>query len=79
MEEVYLYDIAYTEAAMEAIANALGPNEDPAEFVCRMDPETLVTTEACAMCPFMEACFALNLLDLEAETRRILEGDYDQS
>jgi hypothetical protein len=78
-DEIYFYDIAYTEVATEAIANALGPNEDPYEFVCRKDPETLVSTEACATCPFMAGCFGLNLLELEAETQRILEGDYDQS
>jgi hypothetical protein len=79
MEMLYLYDIAYTEAATEAIANALGPNEDSAEFVCRMDPDTLVATDACATCPFMAGCFGLNLLELEAETQRILEGDYEPS
>jgi hypothetical protein len=73
MEEAYLYDLAYTEAATQAIANALGPNEDPYEFVCRKDPETLVSTEACATCPFTAGCFSLNLLELEAETQRILE------
>ena len=78
-EEIYFYDLAYSEVATEAIANALGPNEDPYEFVCRKDPETLVGAEACAACPFMAGCFGLNLLGLEAETQRILEGDYDQS
>jgi hypothetical protein len=73
-DEIYFYDLAYSEVATEAIANALGPNEDPAEFVCRKDPETLVCTEACATCPFMAGCFGLNLLELEAETQRILEG-----
>ena len=77
-EEIYFYDLAYAEAATVAIANALGPNEDPYEFVCRKDPETLVSTEACATCPFMAGCFGLNLLEFEAETQRILEGDYDQ-
>jgi len=75
LDEIYLYDLAYTEAATEAIANALGPNEDPNEFVCRRDPETLVATEACATCPFIAGCFGMNLLELEAETGRILEGD----
>jgi hypothetical protein len=73
-DEIYFYDLAYTEAATEAIANVLGPNEDPYEFVCRKDSETLVCTEACATCPFMAGCFSLNLLELEAETQRILEG-----
>ena len=63
------------EAATEAIAKGLGPNEDPYEFVCRKDPETLVCAEACATCPFMAGCFGMNLLELEAETGRILEGD----
>jgi hypothetical protein len=79
LEEIYFYDLAYTEAVTEAITNALGPNEDPYEFVCRKDPETLVSAEACATCPFMAGCFGLNLLELEAETQRILEGDYEPS
>jgi hypothetical protein len=78
-DEIFFYDLAYAEVATEAIANALGPNEDPHEFVCRKDPETLVSTEVCATCPFMAGCFALNLLELEAETQRILEGDYEPS
>jgi hypothetical protein len=73
-EEIYFYDLAYTEVATEAIAYALGPNEDPYEFVCRRDPETLVSADACATCPFMAGCFGLNLLELETETQRILEG-----
>jgi hypothetical protein len=73
-EEIYFYDLAYTEVATEAIADVLGPNEDPHEFVCRKDPETLVSADACATCPFMAGCFGLNLLELEAETQRILEG-----
>jgi hypothetical protein len=73
-DEIYFYDLAYSEVATEAIANALGPNEDPYEFVCRRDPETLVCTDACATCPFIAGCFGLNLLELEAETQRILEG-----
>ena len=78
-DEIYFYDLAYSEVATEAIANALGPNEDPYEFVCRRDPETLVCAEACVTCPFMAGCFGLNLLELEAETQQILEGDYDAS
>jgi hypothetical protein len=72
-EEIYFYDLAYTEVATEAIASALGPNEDPYEFVCRRDPETLVATDACVTCPFVAGCFGLNLLELEVETQRILE------
>ena len=78
-DEIYFYDLAYTEAAGEAIISALGPNEDPYEFVCRKDPETLVSAEACVTCPFLAGCFGLNLLELEAETQRLLEGYYDQS
>ena len=78
-DEIYFYDLAYSEVATEAITGALGPNEDPYEFVCRRDPETLVCAEACATCPFMAGCFGLNLLELEAETQRILEGDYEPS
>jgi hypothetical protein len=73
-EEIYLYDLAYTEAATEAITSVLGDDEDPDEFVCRRDPESLVSTDACATCPFMAGCFGLNLLELETETRLLLEG-----
>ena len=60
------------EAATEAIAKGLGPNEDPYEFVCCKDPEILINAEACATCPFMAGCFGLD--PLEVETRQILEG-----
>jgi hypothetical protein len=78
-EEIYFYDLAYTEVAAQAISGALGPNEDPYEFVCRRDPDTLVSTEACATCPFMAGCFGLNFQELEAEVYLMLEGDYDPS
>jgi hypothetical protein len=73
-EEIYLYDLAYTEVAGAAIIDALGEDEDPDEFDCRRDPDTLVDTYACSTCPFVAGCFGLNLLELEAEIRLLLEG-----
>jgi hypothetical protein len=73
-EEIYLYDLTYTEVAGAAITDALGEDEDLCEYVCRRDPDTLVSTDMCSTCPFMAGCFGLDLLQLGRELKQILDG-----
>jgi hypothetical protein len=69
-----LYELAYLEVTANAVTAALGPNEDPDEYVCRRDPATLVNTRACVECPFVAGCFKLDQAELEMQAEALLEG-----
>jgi hypothetical protein len=66
-------DLAYAQAAADAIEQSLSPHESSHEFVCRRDPDTLVDIFACAECPFAEGCFQLDARKLEAAAWAMLE------
>jgi hypothetical protein len=58
-------------AWMLAIESKLGPYEDPDEYLCRQDPESLVDSAYCADCPLNTDCFALIEMDVADARRKI--------
>ncbi len=58
-------------AWMLAIESKLGPYEDPDEYLCRQDPESLVDSAYCADCPLNTDCFGLIEMDLADARRKI--------
>ena len=71
-------DEAETEklAWMLAIESKLGPYEDPDEYLCRQDPESLVDSAYCADCPLNTDCFGLIEMDV-ADARRKIQDDME--
>ena len=69
------YDDDYIESLtwMMAIEQKLGPYEDPDEFVCRRDPESLVDSAQCANCPLNTNCFAIIQADILDAERRLVD------
>jgi hypothetical protein len=74
-EEAYWEDMYALEELVitNLVGLRLAANEDPAEFVCRKDPATLVGTEWCASCPFSMDCFAISQADYNQELRKLTE------
>jgi hypothetical protein len=68
-------DPDYIEALiwMMAVEQHLGPFEDPDEFVCRKDPDTLVDSAQCASCPLNTNCFPIIEADILDAERRLAE------
>jgi hypothetical protein len=58
-------------AWMLAIESKLGPYEDPDEYLCRQDPESLVDSAYCADCPLNTDCFGLIEMDVADARRKI--------
>lgn len=56
-----------------AIETKLGPYEDPDEFVCRQDADTLVDSVQCADCPLNTTCFAVSEADLLDAERKLVD------
>jgi hypothetical protein len=68
-------DPDYVEALiwMIAVEQYLGPFEDPDEFVCRKDPDSLVDSAQCASCPLNTNCFPIMEADILDAERRLAE------
>ena len=62
-----------TLAWMLAIESKLGPFEDPDEYICRQDTETLVDSAQCAGCPLSTGCFGVIEMDIADARRKILD------
>jgi len=78
-EEEIIYedqDDSETLAWMLAIESKLGPYEDPDEYLCRQDPESLVDSTFCADCPLNTDCFGLIEMDV-ADARRKIQDDLE--
>ena len=78
-EEEIIYedqDDIETLAWMMAVESKLGPYEDPEEFVCRQDPDSLVDSEQCAGCPLNTSCFGILEMDV-ADARRKIQDDLE--
>ncbi len=58
---------------MMAIESKLGPYEDPDEFVCRQEPDSLVDSAFCASCPLNTNCFAIMEADILDAERKLID------
>jgi len=58
---------------MMAVEQKLGPYEDPDEFVCREDPDSLVDSAQCANCPLNTNCFAIMEADILDAERKLVD------
>ena len=67
------YEAVVSDVYAMAIEQKLGPYEDPDEFVCRRDPDSLVDSAQCANCPLNTNCFAIMEADILDAERKLVD------